>query len=280
MTERAIRTEQLSESSDFEQTWSLAQNAFVEYSCSKPNSVASYKSDLKSLRGFLQARNIDSWKAIKPDDLFDFFERPQVKSPQKYSPTSTDRQVVVVRGFLNWIKSNTAYPVNNQIIETIRSINRNSENGRRYTPEKLLSRSELTSIAANPDSRDQALIRLIMAGIRLTQLEQLTVQDVKGDLTSPQPHLKIEVPIIKSRRDLQIEENLDEGASLALKKYLLERLEDSTNPEDPLFIHKRGPGPSKKLSRQGIWIIVTHWGEEIGIHCTPHLLAKSARLAK
>lgn len=281
MIERAIRTESTPKSDEFGRNWDTLQELFVEESCTTDNSANTYNSDLENLKHFLWERNVNSWEAIKPGDLLDFFERPQVKSPQKYSPASTDRHIAVVRGFFNWIKSNTAYPVNNQIIETMRSIKRHSDNGRRFTAEKLLSRSELTSIAANPDSRDQALIRLIMAGIRLTQLKQLTVQNVKGDLTSPQPHLKIEVPIIKSRRNLQIEENLDEGASLAVKKYLLERLEDSANPEDPLFIHKGGPGPSKKLSRQGMWFIVTHWGEEISIHCTPRLLAKSARrLAK
>ena len=264
MVERTVQTESISE---FAQTWSLATQAFIEDSCTTRASVYAYKGDLKNLYQFLQERNVDSWEEIKPGDLLDFFERPQIKSPQKYSPASKDRQVEVVRGFFEWIKVNTKYPVKPQITETMSSIKWHPENRRRCTATKLLSRSELTSIAANPDSRNQALIRLLIAGIRPTQLEKLTIGDIEGNIADPRESLRIRVPRIENHQVKQVEIMLNDETGLALRQHLVQREVDLTNLSEPLF----------GITRQRMWAITSNWGGKIGVPCNPRLLARSAR---
>jgi integrase/recombinase XerD len=141
---------------------------------------------------------------------------------------------------------------------------------------KAISRDEIERLLAAPaqgmavkSQRDHALLELLYAsGMRVTELVSLDVSDV--NLVSGSVRVRGKKLASKERIIPVGDRALD-----ALREYLNRgRMQLVRDPEErALFLNHRG----QRLTRQGLWLIIKHYVDEVGISAevTPHTLRHS-----
>jgi integrase/recombinase XerD len=141
---------------------------------------------------------------------------------------------------------------------------------------KAISRDEIERLLAAPatgvavkSQRDHALLELLYAsGMRVTELVSLDVSDVS--LVSGSVRVRGKKLVGKERIIPIGDRALD-----ALRNYLNRgRMQLVRDPEErALFLNHRG----QRLTRQGLWLIIKHYVDEVGISAevTPHTLRHS-----
>ena len=117
--------------------------------------------------------------------------------------------------------------------------------------------------------RDRALLELLYAtGMRVSELVSLNLDDVNL--------ITYDVRVRSDRSDRERIIPVQERAMLALQNYL-ERgrphLVKKQSDQTSLFLNHRG----QKLTRQGMWLIIKEYAEQVGIpfEVTPHTLRHS-----
>jgi integrase/recombinase XerD len=113
--------------------------------------------------------------------------------------------------------------------------------------------------------RDRALLEVLYAtGLRVTELVSLNVADV--NLASAT--VRVVRPKDKPERIVPIHERAIEPLQDYLERGRIQLLRDPK--ETALFLNHRG----RRLTRQGLWLIVKHYVHEVGIveDVTPHTL--------
>jgi integrase/recombinase XerD len=119
--------------------------------------------------------------------------------------------------------------------------------------------------------RDLALLEILYAsGMRVTELVSLNVADIEINGVSGKVRVKGKKPNSKAR-----EIPISGSALETLKTYLRHGREQLIHdPNEPaLFLNNRG----QRLTRQGLWLIIKHYVETVGIstEVTPHTLRHS-----
>jgi integrase/recombinase XerD len=141
---------------------------------------------------------------------------------------------------------------------------------------KAISRDDIERLLAAPSKgssaktqRDHALLELLYAsGMRVTELVSLDVNDV--NLASGSVRVRGKKASSKERVI-----PVGDRALEALRSYLNKgRMQLVRDPEErALFLNHRG----QRLTRQGLWLIIKHYVDEVGIsqEVTPHTLRHS-----
>ncbi len=233
------------------------------------NTLIAYRNDLQQFERFLREQTsqksaVASWPDVTKQDLIAFILF--LKGEREYSSATVARKVAAVKSFFHFL-------LTERVISEDPSATLDSPKVRKYLP-KAISKEEVDQLLAAPaalDSsrgrRDRAILELLYAtGMRVSEVVNLDVGDVdpaSGTVRCIGKGNKERVIPIYDRAIHAVEEYLERARVQLLKK-----------PEQKaLFLNHRG----NRLTRQGLWLIIRRYVEELGIKTpvTPHTLRHS-----
>ncbi|HOG47195.1 MAG TPA: site-specific tyrosine recombinase XerD [Anaerolineae bacterium] len=233
------------------------------------NTLIAYRNDLQQFLRFLKDQSsrksaVASWSDVNKQDLIAFIL--YLKSEREYSSATVARKVAAVKSFFHYLVTEHRLPDDP-------SATLDSPKVRKYLP-KAISKEEVDRLLAAPaaiDSargrRDRAIMELLYAtGMRVSEVVNLDVGDVdpaSGTVRCLGKGNKERVIPIHDRAILAVENYLERSRLQLLKK----------PDQKALFLNHRG----NRLTRQGLWLIIRRYVEQLGIKApvTPHTLRHS-----
>ncbi len=225
------------------------------------NTLAAYRNDLSQFLSFLQGR-VDGWDKVGRQIIVDYIMA--MKSEQEYASSTVARKVAAIKSFFHYL-------VDKGELGDDPTATLDSPKVRKRLP-KAVSANDLERLLSAPGReqtpkalRDRALMEVLYAtGLRVTELVSLDVDDV--NLASAT--LRIVRPRDKSERIVPIHERALAPLHDYLERGRMQLLRDPK--ETALLLNHRG----RRLTRQGLWLIVKHYVREVGIteDVTPHTL--------
>jgi len=246
-------------------------NQFLEYleveKGYSTNTLAAYQNDLGQFLIFLQQRPPSqrprAWGEVTREHITDYILDMKER---EYASSTIARKVAAVKSFFKFLEDIGQISTNPaKELETPRA--------EKHLPATISAEDVDRLLAAPSDDtpaglRDRAMLELLYAtGLRVSELVSLNVNDVDLDEGTVRCMGKG-----KKERVLP----LYEKARYALYRYLEHgrpQLLGKDNRQDALFLNRRGT----RLTRQGLWLIIKRYVEQIGItqNVTPHTLRHS-----
>jgi integrase/recombinase XerD len=235
------------------------------------NTIAAYQNDLNQFYEYLQTEKAvekpESWDEVDKSVVVGYIER--LKKNGDYASSTVARKVAAIKSFFHFlvaegeIKEDPTFALDSPKVK--------KRLPKAITPdeiEKLLQAPAKES--GSKALRDSALLEMLYAsGMRVTELVSLDLSDVEFENGG-----KVRV---RSKRSSAREREIPitESALRVLKDYIKngrEQLLHDLN-EPALFVNNRG----QRLTRQGLWLIIKHYVETVGIstEVTPHTLRHS-----
>lgn len=231
------------------------------------NTIVAYRNDLSQFEQFLAERNgATGWAHVKRRHLVAYVDN--LKHEREYASATVARKVAATKSFFHYL-------VEQGVIREDPTANLDSPKVRKYLPASLCKEDveRLLRAPLQHDSirslRDSALLELLYAtGMRVSEIVDLNVEHV--DLEGHSVHC-----VSKGARSKERVIPIYTQAAQALRRYL-----DDSRPkllrddsEEALFLNHRG----RRLTRQGLWLIIRKYVEEVGIEgpVTPHTLRHS-----
>jgi integrase/recombinase XerD len=225
------------------------------------NTIAAYRNDLSQFATYLEGRGF-SVEDVNRDILIDYIM--VMKSEQEYASSTVARKVAAIKSFFHYL-------VNQGELEDDPTATLDSPKVRKRLP-RAISPEDMERLLAEPSReqtpkalRDRALLELLYAtGLRVTELVSLNVDDI--NLASAT--VRVVRPKDKRERQVPVHQRAIEPLEDYLERGRMQLLRDPE--ESALFLNHRG----KRLTRQGLWLIVKHYVREVGIvqDVTPHTL--------
>jgi integrase/recombinase XerD len=225
------------------------------------NTLAAYRNDLSQFLDFVKPR-VTSWEEVSHHLIMNYIM--SMKSDQEYASSTVARKVAAIKSFFHHL-------VDVGSLEDDPTATLDSPRIRKRLP-KAISGEELQMLLEEPAKeetpkalRDCALLEMLYGtGLRVTELVSLDVDDV--NLASGT--LRVVRPKDKEGRRVPIHERAIEPLREYLERGRIQLLRDPQ--ERALFLNHRG----RRLTRQGLWLIVKHYVREVGISedVTPHTL--------
>ncbi len=231
------------------------------------NTRVAYKNDLGQFLSFLSRRvelGVIDWGGVKRDHLVAYILH--LKTEREYASTTVARKVAAIKSFFHFL-------VAEGFIKDDPTATLDSPRVKKYLPRAISQEDveKLLDAASKKDTprglRDRAILELLYAsGMRVSELVALNVSDV--DLASASVRC-----FGKGGRErvIPVYQRAVEAVETYLNKGRIHLLRD---PEQKaLFLNQRG----KRLTRQGLWLIVKGYVKEAGlsITVTPHTLRHS-----
>ncbi len=233
------------------------------------NTIAAYRNDLTQFSRNMEERLADpsqaTWVEIGKDAIVGYILNLKER---EYTSSTVARKVAAIKSFFHYL-------VAEGIIKADPTATLDSPKVKKRLP-KAISREDIGRLLAAPakgtsakSQRDHALLELLYAsGMRVTELVSLDIDDVNPVSGSVRVRGK---KTSNKERVIPIGDN----ALQALQVYLDKgRLQLMRGPEErALFLNHRG----QRLTRQGLWLIIKHYVDEVGIaeDVTPHTLRHS-----
>jgi integrase/recombinase XerD len=236
------------------------------------NTVAAYRNDLGQFVRHLEnldGGRVSSWAEVTKAIVLKYVQ--YIREEREYTSSTVARKVAAIKSFFH-------YMVANGLVKDDPTATLDSPKVKKRLP-RAISREDIQHLLAEPAKgnspkaqRDQALLELLYAtGMRVTELVSLNVEDLnlasgsvsiggaeKGHDSSKERVIPI------SARAMQALENYTQRGRLQLVR----------DPEEKaLFLNHRG----QRLTRQGLWLIIKRYVEDVGIpgDVTPHTLRHS-----
>jgi integrase/recombinase XerD len=228
------------------------------------NTTAAYRTDLDQLCVYLREQGLDSWPHVTHDHVLGFmiFLRER-----RYATSTVARRTAAIKSFFGYL--HTTGLIGNDPTDQIDSPKVDRFPPRSISPHQVDELLELPLRSSTPEGlRDKAMLELLYAtGLRVSELVALDTSDIALE----QSTLRCSG---KAGRERILP--LAPTAVTALEEYQdLARGQLARNSEEPteaLFLNHRG----KRLTRQGFWLILKGYAEEVGLHdLTPHTLRHS-----
>lgn len=233
------------------------------------NTIAAYRNDLTQFLRYLEGRNQDperaTWVEVDKDAIISYVLSLKER---EYTSSTVARKVAAIKSFFHYLMAEKA--IHDDPTATL-----DSPKVKKRLP-KAISRDEIERLLSAPaqgvavkSQRDHALLESLYAsGMRVTELVSLDVSDV--NLVSGSVRVRGKKLASKERIIPVGDRALD-----ALREYLNRgRMQLVRDPEErALFLNHRG----QRLTRQGLWLIIKHYVDEVGISAdvTPHTLRHS-----
>lgn len=229
------------------------------------NTIAAYRNDLSQFARFLTEMDapIVPWAELKKDKIVNYILHLKER---EYTSSTVARKVAAIKSFFHFLLAEG-------IIKDDPTATLDSPKVNKRLP-KALSHDLVNRLLAEAGKsstpkgrRDKALLELLYAtGMRVSELVLLNIDDV--NLASANVRCfgkgsKERIIPIYDRAVHALEEYLQKDRPRLLK-----------NPnEKALFLNHRG----KRLTRQGLWLIIKRYADEIGMgsEITPHTLRHS-----
>ncbi len=234
------------------------------------NTIAAYQNDLGQFLRHVQKvnDNVENWAQVKRSVIVEYIER--LKSSGGYTSSTVARKVAAIKSFFHFL-------VAEGDLKEDPTLTLDSPKVKKRLP-KAITPTEIDRLLQAPvgqtgpkAERDLALLEVLYAsGMRVTELVSLNVADIDFDGREARIRVKGKKANSKER-----EIPLSGSAPEVLKTYLKhgrEQLIHDPN-EVALFLNNRG----QRLTRQGLWLIIKHYVETVGISAevTPHTLRHS-----
>ncbi len=237
------------------------------------NTIAAYQNDLNQ---FYQNVKIDedgskpeNWVDISKSNITDYIDFLKTSG---YTSSTVARKVAAIKSYFHFL-------VAERILEDDPTFSLDSPKVKKRLP-KAVSPGEIERILQAPADeggpkaqRDLALLEMLYAsGMRVTELVSLNVSDLTFDKENTHSG-SVRVKGKRASKERLIP--LDGKILTTLQTYIgqaREQLVHDSN-EDALFLNNRG----QRLTRQGLWLIIKHYVEAVGIssQVTPHTLRHS-----
>jgi integrase/recombinase XerD len=225
------------------------------------NTLAAYRNDLGQFMAFLGPR-VATWDEVTQEMILEYIMA--MKTQQEYASSTVARKVAAIKSFFHYL-------VDRGILDDDPTATLDSPKVRKRLP-KAIDPQDLERLLREPGReqtpkalRDRALLELLYAtGLRVTELVSLNVDDV--NLASST--LRVVRSKGKAERIVPMHQRADEPLQDYLERGRMQLLRDPQ--ETALFLNHRG----RRLTRQGLWLIVKHYVREVGIveDVTPHSL--------
>lgn len=225
------------------------------------NTLAAYSNDLSQFVSYVETR-VKEWNEVTHDVLIGYIMA--MKSEQEYASSTVARKVAAIKSFFHFL-------VDHGVLQDDPTATLDSPKVKKRLP-RAISKQDLERLLQEPAKgsapkslRDSALLEVLYAtGLRVTELVSLNVDDV--DLASST--LRLMRPKDKGERIVPIHPQALEPLQVYLERGRMQLLRDVEEPA--LFLNHRG----RRLTRQGLWLIVKHYVREIGLteDVTPHTL--------
>jgi integrase/recombinase XerD len=217
---------------------------------SAENTILAYRADLKQFNKVIVSR---AGGPVRPEylskDLLAIYM--EWLDDQGYRPATISRKVSAIRSFLDYLVMYEGLPLRNLESE-LRSAPAPRQRPRVLTVEQVNALLSAPEQSQSPRAlRDAAILAMLYAtGMRAAEIVQINVDDL--DLN------KRSVKCDRGYRLLKLGRAGD-----SIEKYLKDgRPHLARYPEEKgLFLNQRG----RKLSRQGLWLIVKRWAREAGL---------------
>ncbi len=228
------------------------------------NTLAAYRNDLNQFTQRLSGEaGVTSWEEVSQSQIVDYI---LYMKELEYASSTVARKVAAIKSFFHYLRDEDA--VKNDPTLTLES-----PKVKKHLP-KAITEEDVERLLAEPtksDSpkalRDSALLEVLYAtGMRVTELVSLNVTDVD---------LEAGTIYCIGKGDRERVAPIYDQAGLILGRYINEgrpRLARDAE-EKALFLNHRG----ERLTRQGLWLIIKHYVDAIGIESevTPHTLRHS-----
>jgi len=233
------------------------------------NTIAAYRNDLTQFLRYVEEQNQgseqSSWSQVDRDTTINYV---LYLKEREYTSSTVARKVAAIKSFFHYLMAE-------KIVLSDPTATLDSPKVKKRLP-RAMSRDDIERLLAAPaqgasakSQRDYALLETLYAsGMRVTELVSLDVDDV--NLVSGSVRVRGKKTASKERVI-----PIGERALGALQAYLDKgRMQLVRDPEErALFLNHRG----QRLTRQGLWLIIKHYVDEVGISedVTPHTLRHS-----
>ena len=235
------------------------------------NTIAAYRNDLTQFLRYVEEQlggdpEQSTWvEAGSKDTIVGYILNLKER---EYTSSTVARKVAAIKSFFHYL-------VAEGVLKSDPTATLDSPKVKKRLP-KAISRNDIERLLAAPAQgvsakaqRDHALLELLYAsGMRVTELVSLDMDDVNAASGSVR---------VRGKKTSNKERVIPIGdrALDALQSYLDRgRLQLMRAPEErALFLNHRG----QRLTRQGLWLIIKHYVDEVGIaeDVTPHTLRHS-----
>ncbi len=237
------------------------------------NTIAAYQNDLNQFYQYLQDEKAGekpkSWADVKKSAITKYVDH--LKTGGEYASSTVARKVAAIKSFFHYlvaegeIKEDPTYSLDSPKVK--------KRLPKAITPGEIDRLLQAPAAESGPKAqRDMALLEMLYAsGMRVTELVSLNLSDVDLDnedgatvrVKGKKANAKARVIPISSSAAEVIEYYIKNGR---------EQLAIDPNAE-ALFLNNRG----QRLTRQGLWLIIKHYVEAVGISAevTPHTLRHS-----
>jgi len=233
---------------------------------SPPNTLVAYRNDLTQLARYLNNQDtfeVKSWDEVDKDMIIAYI---LYLKEREYAPSTVARKVAATKSFVHFL-------VTEDFIEDDPTATLDSPKVKKQLP-KAISSEEMELLLAEPAKRstpkaqrDKAMLELMYAtGMRATELVELDIDDINLPSSSVRVIGKGD-----KERIIPIHARAVQAIETYLRKGRLQLLKDPD--EKALFLNPRG----KRLTRQGLWLIIKDYVERAGLapDITPHTFRHS-----
>jgi integrase/recombinase XerD len=237
------------------------------------NTIAAYQNDLSQFYENIQhtedVEPPENWSDIGREDITSYIDHLKNSG---YTSSTVARKVAAIKSFFHYLVAEGE-------IKEDPTFTLDSPKVKKRLP-KAISPAEIEKILRAPldeagpkSQRDMALLEMLYAsGMRVTELVSLNVSDITFDADSSKS-ATVRVKGKRVSKDRVIP--LNESVIHTLQAYIKQGREQLGHDpkEDALFLNNRG----QRLTRQGLWLIIKHYVEAVGIssQVTPHTLRHS-----
>jgi integrase/recombinase XerD len=228
------------------------------------NTTAAYRTDLEQFCAFLRDRGMGDWQAVTHDDMLAFL---LFLRERRYANSTVARRTAAVKSFYAFLTAEGLVP--SDPTEQIDSPKVDRYLPKALSPHQVDDLLELPLREPTPERlRDKAMLELLYAtGMRVSEIVALNLRDLNMEAECVRC-------VGKGGRERILP--ISGSAITGLEEYL-----DIARPQlargnaqkiDALFLNHRG----KRLTRQGFWLILKGYAEELGLDdLTPHTLRHS-----
>lgn len=230
------------------------------------NTIAAYRNDLTQFLRYLEQQDrYSAWAEVDKDTIINYVLNLKER---EYTSSTVARKVAAIKSFFHYLMAE-------KIVVDDPTATLDSPKVKKRLP-KAISREDIERLLAAPaqgtsakSQRDHALLEMLYAsGMRVTELVSLDVSDV---------NLASDTVRVRGKKTSSKERIIPVGdqALEALRTYVNKgRMQLVRDPDErALFLNHRG----QRLTRQGLWLIIKHYVDEVGISedVTPHTLRHS-----
>ncbi len=232
------------------------------------NTIAAYRNDLTQFSNYIRANVSDNWADVTRAHIDDYIAHLKNGTRKPYSSSTIARKVAAIKSFFHYLIADGV--VQHDPTATLDSPKVKKRLPKAISIEDINKLLDVTTANDAPKShRDHAMLELLYAsGMRVTELVSLNVDDV--DFEEGTVRVKGKKRGVKERFIPLTGEALE-----ALRVYIKQGRRQllHNQKETALFLNHRG----KRLTRQGSWLIIKRYVEEVGIegNVTPHTLRHS-----